>query len=127
MSINVSSVNNTTSYTTDKTVNSVPAATADETITRIHSVDALQKAERSGEKVSAGEEQVVKNIERALKAIQGPDTMLEMSVHKETNTIIVKVKNKDTGELIREIPPEKTLDLVAKFMEINGILIDEKI
>ncbi|WP_167686495.1 flagellar protein FlaG, partial [Paenibacillus polymyxa] len=30
------------------------------------------------------------------------------------------------GELIREIPPEKTLDLVAKMMEIAGILVDEK-
>jgi flagellar protein FlaG len=40
---------------------------------------------------------------------------------------MVKVLNKDTGELIREVPPEKTLDLVASMMEIAGILVDEKI
>jgi flagellar protein FlaG len=80
-----------------------------------------------GEKVSAGEEHLIKNIERALKALQGANTSIEMSVHKATKTITVKVMDKDTGELIREIPPEKTLDLVAKFIEINGILIDEKV
>ncbi|MNP87072.1 flagellar protein FlaG [compost metagenome] len=50
-----------------------------------------------------------------------------MSVHEKTHQILVKVLNKETGELIREIPPEKTLDLVAKMMEIAGILIDEKV
>ena len=40
---------------------------------------------------------------------------------------MVKVLNKENGELIREIPPEKTLDLVANMMEIAGILIDEKV
>jgi flagellar protein FlaG len=48
-------------------------------------------------------------------------------VHKETKAIMVKVLNKDTGELIREIPPEKTLDIVANMMEIAGIIIDEKV
>lgn len=74
-----------------------------------------------------GEEQVVKALDRALKALQGPTTTFEVSVHKETKAIMVKVLNKETGELIREIPPEKTLDLVANMIEIAGIMIDEKI
>jgi flagellar protein FlaG len=38
----------------------------------------------------------------------------------------VKVLNKDNGEVIREIPSEKTLDFVAKLREATGILIDER-
>ncbi|MBD8840693.1 MULTISPECIES: flagellar protein FlaG [Paenibacillus] len=72
-------------------------------------------------------EQLVKTIERAIKSLEGPQTSLEISVHEKTHDIMVKVLNRETGELIREIPPEKTLDLVAKMMEIAGILIDEKI
>lgn len=72
-------------------------------------------------------EQLIKTIERAIKSLQGPETSLEISVHEKTHDIMVKVLNKETGELIREIPPEKTLDLVAKMMEIAGIIIDEKI
>lgn len=87
----------------------------------------LAAQERRGVNVSVAEEQLVRTIERAVKALQGPQTTLEVSIHEKTHDIMVKVLNKDTGELIREIPPEKTLDLVAKMMEIAGILIDEKI
>ncbi|TFE29032.1 flagellar protein FlaG [Cohnella luojiensis] len=87
----------------------------------------LQKAEDQGTKISVGQEQLVRAIDRAIKALEGPSTSFEMKVHDQTNTIMVKVINKDTGEVIREIPPEKTLDLVAKMMEFAGILIDEKV
>ncbi|MCC3379493.1 flagellar protein FlaG [Paenibacillus farraposensis] len=87
----------------------------------------LTRLEREGLPISMGDEQLIKAIDKAVKALQGPTTTLEMSVHEKTHQILVKVLNKDTGELIREIPPEKTLDLVAKMMEIAGILIDEKI
>lgn len=87
----------------------------------------LSVRERQGGSVSIAEEQLIKTIERAVKSLQGPQTTLEISVHEKTHDIMVKVLNKDTGELIREVPPEKTLDLVAKMMEIAGILIDEKI
>ncbi|WHY19087.1 flagellar protein FlaG [Paenibacillus sp. G2S3] len=83
--------------------------------------------EKQGVNVSVAEEQLIRTIERAVKSLQGPQTTLEISIHEKTHDIMVKVLNKDTGELIREVPPEKTLDLVAKMMEIAGILIDEKI
>ncbi|MNW49111.1 flagellar protein FlaG [compost metagenome] len=86
----------------------------------------LSRLEQQGVSISLGDEQLIKAIDRAVKALQGPTTILEMSVHEKTHQILVKVLNKDTGELIREIPPEKTLDLVAKMMEIAGILVDEK-
>lgn len=83
--------------------------------------------EKQGVNVSVAEEQLIRTIERAVKSLQGPQTTLDISIHEKTHDIMVKVLNKDTGELIREVPPEKTLDLVAKMMEIVGILVDEKI
>lgn len=87
----------------------------------------LSKLEQQGISIPSGDEHLIKAIDKAVKALQGPTTTLEMSVHEKTHQILVKVLNKETGELIREIPPEKTLDLVAKMMEIAGILIDEKV
>lgn len=104
-----------------------PSSKVTDNLSNITSMKALTRAEMTGTKITLGDEQLIRNIERALKAIQGPNTGFEMSVHKATNTISIKVLDKDTGEVIREIPPEKTLDLVAKFMEINGILIDERV
>lgn len=90
-----------------------------------------QRAEQAVEKVnhksSVAEQQLLRTIERAVQALQGPETTLDISIHEKTNDIMVKVLNKDTGEIIREIPREKTLDLVAKMMEIAGIIVDEKI
>ncbi|MEK3825581.1 flagellar protein FlaG [Paenibacillus polysaccharolyticus] len=87
----------------------------------------LSKLERQGMNIPPGDEQLIKAIDKAVKALQGPTTTLEMSVHEKTHQILVKVLNKETGEVLREIPPEKTLDLVAKMMEIAGIVIDEKV
>jgi len=101
--------------------------TTESILTAIKSGSALTKLEQQGVAIPLGEEQLIRAIDRAVKALQGPTTTLEMSVHEKTHQILVKVLNKETGELIREIPPEKTLDLVAKMMEIAGILIDEKV
>jgi flagellar protein FlaG len=76
--------------------------------------------------LSISDEIVVKAIEKANKAIEGVGKRFEYSVHKKTGDIIVKVINKDTNEVIREIPPEKIIDLVAKLQEIVGVIIDER-
>lgn len=86
----------------------------------------LQRMERQGEYVTLGEQQLVRSIDRAIKALQGPETMVEVNVHEKTQAIMIKVLNKETGELIREIPPEKTLEIVAKMMEFAGLIIDER-
>lgn len=96
-------------------------------IAQATSASELTAMEKQGVKVPVGEEQLIRTIARAVKALEGPTTSLEISIHEKTHALMVKVMNKETGELIREVPPEKTLDLVAKMMEIAGILIDEKV
>ena len=54
------------------------------------------------------------------------NTVAEFGYHDETNRVTIKIVDKDTKETIKEIPPEKTLDLIAKAWELAGILIDEK-
>ncbi len=87
----------------------------------------LETAEKQGMKISIGEEQLIRAVDRAIKSLEGPTTTFEVKVHEQTKAVMVKVFNKETGELIREIPPEKTLDLVVKMMEFAGILVDEKV
>ena len=98
-----------------------------ESFSHIQSENDLKRAELSGEHIPISEEQLIRAIDRAIKAMQGVHTQLEFSVHEKTKEIMVKVRNVETGEIIREIPPEKTLDLVAKLWELAGILIDERI
>ena len=50
----------------------------------------------------------------------------EFSYHEATKRISVKIVDKDTNEVIREIPPEKTLDMISKMWELAGLVVDEK-
>ncbi len=65
-------------------------------------------------------------IERANKALSGGMRSFEFSIHDQTKEIMIKVIDQETGTIIREIPPEKILDMVAKMWEMAGILVDER-
>ncbi len=39
---------------------------------------------------------------------------------------MIKIKDKDTKEVIKEIPPEKMQDMIARLIELSGIFVDEK-
>lgn len=43
-----------------------------------------------------------------------------------TKRVSIKVFDDETDELIREVPPEKSLEALKKIWEIAGIIIDEK-
>ena len=47
-------------------------------------------------------------------------------IHDKTNRVTIKIIDKTTKEVIKEYPPEETLDMIAKVWEIAGILVDEK-
>ena len=47
-------------------------------------------------------------------------------IHEATNRVTIKIIDKDSREVIKELPPEKTLDMIAKVWEMAGILVDER-
>lgn len=53
-------------------------------------------------------------------------TKCEFAYDETTKRISITIKDKDTDEVIREVPPKETLEMVAKMWELAGILVDEK-
>jgi flagellar protein FlaG len=51
---------------------------------------------------------------------------LEFEVHDGTGRLKVTVVDKETGDIIREVPPQQVLDMVAKLDEMMGILFEQK-
>ena len=47
-------------------------------------------------------------------------------MHDETGRTMIKIMDKTTEKLIREIPSEDVLNLAAKIEEMIGILFDKK-
>ena len=69
----------------------------------------------------------INNAVRKINTIlEGHKTHAEVSVHNKLNTIMVKIVDDNTKEVIMELPPKKILDLVAKLCEMAGILVDKK-
>jgi flagellar protein FlaG len=52
---------------------------------------------------------------------------LHFSVHQATGRTVIRVVDKETEDLIREIPPEEFLNLAVRLDEMIGILFDKKI
>lgn len=92
--------------------------------TPIRNISTLNGFERNELPIS--ERMVIEAIEKANKSILGGYRRFEFSIHEKTKEIMVKVIDADTNEVIREIPPEKILDMVAKMWEMAGIIVDER-
>ncbi len=53
-------------------------------------------------------------------------TRCEFSYHEAVNRVSIKVLDVDTNEVVREIPPEETLEILQKLWEVAGLLVDER-
>src|SRR5690625_1938390 len=51
---------------------------------------------------------------------------LQFDIHEDTGRTMVRVVDRETDEVIREIPPEDVLDVVARINEMLGLLVDER-
>lgn len=73
------------------------------------------------------EEDLQQAVDKVNKQVVAYDRHFEISVHKATKRIMVKVVDSTNNELIREIPPEKFLDMIAKFCEMAGLAVDKRV
>lgn len=67
----------------------------------------------------------MKDISEINKVIN-QNTVAEFGYNEPTNRVTIKIKDKETDEVIKEIPSEKALEMLAKAWELAGLLVDEK-
>ena len=83
-----------------------------------------QSGQNGSQNQQPSNEQLKKAVEQLNKSM--PHSEASFGFHEETNRVTIKIIDKDTKEVIKELPPEKTLDMIAKVWELAGILVDEK-
>lgn len=54
-------------------------------------------------------------------------TEAQYGYHEATNRVVIKIVDRETDEVLREVPPEKTLEMITKVWELAGMLVDEKL
>ena len=88
--------------------------------------------EKKNEKDTTNREPTVsitsnETIKKAVNEInQRTNTEAIFGFHDATNRVTIKIVDKESKEVIKEYPPEETLDMIAKVWELAGILVDEK-
>lgn len=65
-------------------------------------------------------------IKEANNKMKHSRTKCEFSYHEPTKRVTIKVLDKETDEVLIEVPPEETLKMVEKLRELAGIMVDEK-
>lgn len=102
--------------------------------TTVKVADAQSKGDQGGQSGAEGNtarEQQQATAEQIKKAVETLNKNLSHSeavfgIHEETNRVTIKIVDKETKEVIKELPPEKTLDMIAKAWELAGLLVDER-
>ncbi len=131
----INSINNNASYQSNA------ASSVKPTIDTVNkSMDTPEVAEKSISKaveitgnqrnsdVEINDSKAAEAIKRAVDEInkQNANKTVQFGIHEQTGRMTIKILNKDTKEVVKEFPAEKTLDLIAKAWEMAGIMVDEK-
>lgn len=96
----------------------------------IDSTDADDSAEKATQVLQAQQAeqnaQIKKAVEEINKSAMNDQAEAIFGIHEKTHRVTIKIVDKETKKVIKEYPPEKTLDMIAKVWEMAGIMVDEK-
>ncbi len=77
-----------------------------------------ERIQEDNEKVKKAISEMAKNVKSNAEAVFG--------IHEKTNRVTIKMVDKETKKVIKEFPPDETLDMIARIWEVAGIMVDEK-
>ena len=93
-------------------------------VARVDGKEGQGAGNQSSEQQQNANEKIKKAVEQLNKNM--PHSEAVFGIHDGTNRVMIKIVDKDTKEVIKEFPPEETLDMIAKVWELAGIMIDER-
>ena len=76
--------------------------------------------------VEVGAEDAGLIAEELNKSMAVLNSRVSFSIDEVTNSTVIKVIDNDTGDVIRQVPPEIMLNLLQRMAEMVGLLLDER-
>lgn len=68
-----------------------------------------------------------KAVDKLNKLLEDTPTHLEYEIYGKLNSVMIKVVDDNTKEVVKEIPPKKIVDMVDKLCELAGLFMDKKV
>ena len=109
-------------------INNIKSSSSENTIsdrTTVARKEATENRENEA-RFKPSEKQIQEAVDSTNREFEKLQTNLRFSVHKQTKQIMVKIIDSNTQEVIKELPPEKLLDMVASMMERAGLIVDRR-
>lgn len=75
--------------------------------------------------VQITKEQIQQAVEKMNRTMETYSTELRFKFHEKSGEYSIKIVNPKDNTVIKEIPPESVLDMVAYFKEMLGLLVDK--
>ena len=76
-------------------------------------------------KKEGASEQIKKAVSDINKRMENTST--QFGIHEGTGRVTIKIVDKETKEVLKEFPAEKTLEMIEKAWELAGIMVDSKL
>ena len=109
-----------------KVVNDTQKAAATPSESNSDSNNQSEVQNQANENRKVAKSTIDSTISETNSKIKMSNTQLKYHIDEETQRISIKIIDKDTDKVIREVPPEETLEAIKKIWEIAGIIVDEK-
>jgi len=102
-----------------------------QTQTEVVSETPLKEIERRTEEVlkqvNARERELQKVIQEIRKKLDYLNRYLKIDIDDQLEIPVVKIFERDTNRLIRQIPPDHLLELMRRIDEMLGVLLSERV
>lgn len=73
------------------------------------------------------EDEIHATVARLQETMKHVNPRIEISLEKDINRVIFRVVDKESGDLIRQIPPEKVVELDRFISGNSGLFVEEAI
>lgn len=110
------------------------AAASDDLMKKTIQIDTkeTEKNGKDGNRDDSQAQQTISENSQIKKAVdeinkKAHNSEAVFGIHDATNRVTIKIVDKDTKKVLKEYPPEKTLDMIAKVWEMAGLLVDQKL
>ena len=110
------------------------AAASDDLMKKTIQIDTKEtdKIGKDGDRDDSQAQQTISENSQIKKAVdeinkKAHNSEAVFGIHDATNRVTIKIVDKDTKKVLKEYPPEKTLDMIAKVWEMAGLLVDKKL
>ena len=108
------------------TSDNAPSQTASQTDSTPEPAQENASLQKDTRQPKPGVEELKKAVDLTNKFVSSINNSLQFSIDKDTDQVIVKVIDKATKEVIKQIPSEEMVALAKALNKLQGLLVEQK-